>query len=828
MNIYRRFSGILAVVSLALSMVGDARSEPAAKPSAEVVRFFENKVRPVLAEQCFRCHGADKQKGKLRLDSRAAALAGGERGPAFVPGDPDKSLLLQAVRQQGALVMPPGRKLRAEQIADLTQWIRLGAPWPAGDAAVPAIRRGEFQLTARDREHWAFQPVRRPAIPVVKGRAWSANPIDAFIRASLEAKGLQPNPPAGKRELIRRLTYDLTGLPPTPEEVEAFVADSSPLAYEKLVDRLLASPHYGEKWARHWLDLVRFAETNSYERDGDKPNAWRFRDYVIRAFNDDKPADRFILEQLAGDELPDGGSEALIATGYYRLGIWDDEPTDREQARYDALDDIVATTGQTFLGLTFDCARCHDHKIDPVPQKDYYRLVSFFHNISPFRNGGPTDEVPLFANNVERQQYAQRLRARKQKREEVQAEVTALENEFLTLAPRRAGADNDLAKWMASDGLRVLGKERFERFQHLQRELETLKKPPPADMALCVTEPGTQSPETFVLRRGNPQMKGDRVGPAFPVVFNVPTPTIPNPPAGAKTSGRRLVLARWIASADNPLTARVLVNRVWQHHFGRGIVRSASNFGLQGDRPTHPELLDWLAAEFVKNGWRLKPLHRRIVTSQAYRMSSRGNAAALAADPANDLFWRFDSRRLTAEELRDSLLAVTGTLNSKMGGPGIYVDIPKEVHAGQSKPGLGWGKSSPEEQARCSIYIHAKRSLVIPILETFDLAETDRSTPVRFTTTQPSQALAMLNSSLLHEQAGRLAGRLRQECGTDVEKQVRRALYLATQRPAEASEVRRGIELIEAYRAAGGTASERALEYFCLLALNLNEFVYVD
>src|SRR5262249_26374319 len=298
--------------------------------------------------------------------------------------------------------------LAKEKIADLTQWVKMGAPWP-GDTnapAAPAAAKGEYQVSAQDRAHWAFQPVKRPAVPRVKDAAWEANPIDAFIRAALEAKGLSPNPPASKRELIRRLYYDLTGLPPTPAEVEAFVADPSPRAYEALIDRLLESPHYGEKWGRHWLDLVRYAETNSYERDNPKPHAWRYRDYVIRSFNQDKPYDRFLQEQLAGDELPDADAEALIATGYYRLGIWDDEPTDRTQARYDGLDDIVATTGQVFLGLTFDCARCHDHKIDPIPQKDYYRLLSFFNNINHFRNGGPTDEAQMVTGADGRQTWA--------------------------------------------------------------------------------------------------------------------------------------------------------------------------------------------------------------------------------------------------------------------------------------------------------------------------------------------------------------------------------------------------------------------------------------
>jgi mono/diheme cytochrome c family protein len=834
-----RFGLVVLVVLLSLGRAPEAAEpEKAAPPSPEAMRFFESKVRPLLVENCYKCHGPDKQKGELRVDSRTALLEGGDQGPAIVPGQPDKSLLVKAVRHESAdLKMPPSKKLTREQIDDLAKWVQMGAPWPGGDAPV-VTRKSEKPITDKDRAHWAFQPIRRPAVPAIRNPAFPIrNPIDAFILARLEAKGLTPNPPATPRELVRRLYYDLTGLPPTPEEVEAFVNDPSPEAYEKLVDRLLASPQHGEKWARHWLDLVRFAETNSYERDNPKPNAWRYRDYVIRAFNEDRPYDRFIREQLAGDEL--GTTDGFIATGYYRLGIWDDEPTDRELARFDGLDDIVATTGQVFLGLTLDCARCHDHKIDPIPQKDYYRLLAFFNNINHYRNGGPTDEVPLFTDTASKEAYEARVRALEQRRGELQAAVTTFEDEFRKLYQQVHGQEltgPDVPKLARTDGAKLLGKERYDRYAEQRRELlELQKQKVAAEMALCVTERGSQAPDTFVLLRGNPHVKGEKVQPGFPQVLGVPDPVLPTPPPGAKTSGRRLVLANWIASPDNPLTARVMVNRLWQHHFGRGIVRSPNNFGLQGDRPTHPELLDWLAAEFINpasggksSAWSMKHMHRLIVTSSAYRLSSRGNPTALAADPINDLFWRFDMRRLTAEEIRDTILAVSGVLNPKMYGPSIYVDIPREVLAGQSMPGKGWGKSPPEEQNRRSIYIHVKRSLLTPILEVFDLAETDRSSPVRFTTTQPTQALAMLNSDFLNQQAGVLAQRLRREAGDDVSRQVRRALQLTLVRPPSEAEVRRGVHLIARLRGEPGTSPEVALKNFCLMVLNLNEFVYLD
>jgi hypothetical protein len=818
-----------------------AAAVPGAEPSAEVVRFFESRVRPVLADNCFKCHADKKQRGGLRVDSRAALMTGGDRGAAMVPGKPDESLLLKAVRHEDELKMPPSKKLTKEQIADLTRWVRMGAPWPAADSGVAAPSRREFHISERDRAHWAFQPVKRPAIPAVKDREWVRNPIDAFILTKLEAKGFRPNPPAAKRELIRRVYYDLTGLPPTPREVEEFVANSSPRAYENLIDRLLASPRYGEKWGRHWLDLVRFAETNSYERDGRKPNAWRYRDYVIRSFNDDKPYDRFLCEQLAGDEMAadpsrvlraDEAADAIIATGYYRLGIWDDEPTDRAQARYDGLDDIVATTGQVFLGLTVDCARCHDHKIDPIPQKDYYRLLSFFHNINHYRNGGPTDETPLGQDAEGKRAFEEQARARERRREELRSALDVFETDFRKLYEqvhgRRVGQD-EIRPLVRAEGAKLLGAERYQRYTEQRRELYAqLRAKPSGEMALCVTESGSHAPDTFVLLRGNPHVKGDKVEPAFPEVLGGVKPVLPAPTPGARTTGRRLVLANWIASPDNPLTARVLVNRIWQYHFGRGIVRSSSNFGVQGDNPTHPELLDWLADEFVRRGWSMKALHRLILTSNAYRMSSRSNDKALSADPMNDLFWRFDMRRLTAEEIRDTILALSGMLNPKMYGPGIYTAIPREVLAGQSMPGSGWGTSPFEEQCRRSVYVHVKRSLLTPILESFDTAETDRSTPVRFVTTQPTQALALLNGEFVNRHAGLFAERLRREAGADIAKQVRLALTLATARPPSDAEVRRGVDLIAVLKAKEGVSDEIARKCFCLVMLNLNGFVYLD
>ena len=719
-------------------------------PSTGQVEFFEKRIRPLLADACHRCHSADSDplKGGLRLDSKAGLMKGGENGAVIVPGHPEQSRLIEAIGWENPdFQMPPRRRLTAAQIADLTDWIRDGAPWPASTSTNSTASARPVDAAARARQHWSFRPVQSvaPPTPATPSTGQAVHPIDAFVHARLAQANLQPPPPANPRSLIRRVTYDLTGLPPSPEEVEAFAADPSDAAWEQLIERLLNSPHYGEKWGRHWLDLVRFAETNSYETDEAKPNAWRYRDYVIRAFNRDTPYDRFIREQLAGDELPDGGDDGIVATGFYRLGIWDNDPADKELARFDQLDDIVATTSQVFLGLTVDCARCHDHKIDPIPQRDYYSLLSFFENLQPYRNGGATDEVPL------------------------------------------------------TDG----GK------------------------ALAVTEAGTAPKKTFLLRRGNPGSPGDEAHPAFLTVLDPPRPEV-TVPAGQRSSGRRLALANWIASVDNRLTTRVLVNRVWQHHFGRGLVRTPSDFGLQGLPPTHPELLDWLARDFVENGWSLKRLHRRILTSRTYRATATASADALRLDPSNDLFSRFDMRRLTAEEIRDSSIWVSGDGNPRMFGPGVYIPLPKEVLASQSVPGKGWGKSPPEDHVRRSIYVHVKRSLLSPVLLGFDLAETDRSTPVRFATTQPTQALGMLNGTFFNERAAALARRARREAGPSTEAQVRRVLQLVTTRPPTADDISRGTALIQTLISSDGVTPDAAFNAFCLLALNLSEFLYLD
>jgi len=827
---------LAAGLGVAPAQVGGKKADPAAG-----VAFFEEKVRPILKTSCLPCHSGPESSGKLDLTRRDAILKGGVSGPSVDPKNPHVSLMLKAVRFEGRQ-MPPQGKLPKAQVDILTKWVEMGLPMPepkAGANAEPD-HHGPPQVNAETKAFWAFQPVKRPAVPKVKNAVWAKTPIDAFVLAKLEANGLKPAPQASRIALIRRAYFDMIGLPPSPEEVQAFLADTTPQAWEKVVDRLLASPHYGERWGRHWLDLVRYAETNSFERDGDKPFVWRYRDYVIRSFNEDKPYDRFVREQIAGDELDVVTPESLIATGYYRLGIWDDEPADPEQALYDDLDDIANTTGQTFVGLTVGCARCHDHKIDPFPQKDYYRFLAFFRNVKRFgeRSGESVAEASLrpISPKSEQERFAKENAEHRQKLAALGKRLRDIE-EILT--PLLKGGESDdfkydqnrlpIAKKHIGEG--SFSAEKFAEYERLTKERDALRAAPPKglEMALCVTEAGPNPPKTFLLARGNPHAPEDEVTPGFPSVLSPPEPKIVPPASNPQSSGRRRALAEWIASPQNPLTARVMANRIWQYHFGRGIVRSTSNFGFLGTPPTHPELLDWLADEFVRQGWRMKPLHRMILLSNTYRMSSKAEPKALAKDPENELFWRFDMRRLEAEEVRDAILAANGTLNRKMFGPSIKIKLPREVLAGQSVPGQGWGESPPEEQTRRSIYVKVKRSLSVPLLASHDAADTDATCPVRFSTTQPTQALGMMNSAFLNEQAAILADLTKQKVSTaDPAAQVRFVLWRTLQRPPTPEEIARGVKLMADLREKDKKTADEALKGFCLVALNLNEFIYLD
>jgi mono/diheme cytochrome c family protein len=803
------------------------------KPAAsEDKDFFEKEVAPILAANCLECHNADKAKGKLAFTNRASLLKGGRQGPALSLDKPEESLLLSVVSHEDVLKMPPPpqTKLPQKEIDILTRWVKSGAAWPDG-VVIKAVPPKERIITVAERNYWAYRPVKRSDIPAVKQKNWVHNPVDAFILAQLEEKGLTPAEPADRRALIRRATYDLTGLPPTPEEIDAFVKDKAADSYEKLLDKLLDSPAYGEKWGRHWLDLVRYAETNGYERDNPKPFAWRYRDYVIKSFNDDKPYDRFLKEQLAGDELPGSNSEALIALGYYRLGLWDDEPADPELARYDEFDDLVTTTGQVFLGMTLNCARCHDHKIDPILQKDYYQILAFFRDVPRYSNvdkPGPNSSVVDLSARL-----AEELKQRDARLVELEGLTRTIENAAIKKmsAEDQRECEGPLRERVLSLRLKnYLTPEQVEEYTKLKNELTALKKAaePNRAVALSVCNCIVHPPATTVMIRGNAHSPGAKVEPGFPSVLNLPVPTISQADKGAKTSGRRTVLANWIASKENPLTARVLVNRLWQHHFGRGLVATTNDFGKFGTPPTHPELLDWLAVDFMAGDWKIKRMHKLLMMSSAYQMSAKASDAGLKLDPSNALLWRFNMRRLTAEEVRDSMLAVSGKLNLKMGGPSVYPPIPKEVLAGQSVPGQGWPVSKPEEASRRSVYVHVKRSLLVPILTQHDQADTDSTCAVRYTTTVPTQALGMLNGQFSNEQAAALAERLRKELPDKLDAQVSQAIRLTTGRKPMAEEVKKDAAFIKMLQEKNKLSDQDALRCYCLLVLNANEFVYSD
>ena len=706
----------------------------------------------------------------------------------------------------------------------------------------PPAASYDAKIKAEDRQHWAFQPVARPSVPEVRHRGWVRNPIDAFILARLVEHGWTPAPPASKLALVRRLSYDLTGLPPTPEQIESFLHDSSPTAYETLIDRLLASPHYGERWGRHWLDLARFAETNGYERDAIKPSAWRYRDYVIRAFNEDKPFDRFLTEQLAGDELPDRTAETMIATGFLRVGPWDDEPADPKTDRFDQLDDLVRTTSEVFLGLTLGCARCHDHKFEPLTQADYYRLVAVFDPLDRPRNGRVELDLPAgtseeLAHQAERDAAIQAIEResaelrRKLAREHLESGRSAIPPEgvaALLIEPSQRGPEMRFLaerhqKALDAELDMAMPAEARERIEAARLRIEQLRKESPDLIrGYFLAERSGEPPTTHILIRGQAASPGAPIAPGVPFVLAASRPELAA--EAGRTSGRRLALAHWMTRPDNPLTARVIVNRAWQHHFGEGLVRSPSDFGTMGDEPTHPELLDWLASWFVEHGWSLKALHRLILESETYRMATQAPVSHADEDPDNRLLWRRPYRRLEAEAIRDAMLAVSGRLDPAMYGPSVYPEVPRAAIEAHTDPDKIWKPFDERAASRRTIYAMTKRSFAVPMLEVLDLCDAAQSAPRRNVTSIAPQALTLLNGAFVNRQARHFALRLRREAGEDPARQVERAFLLALgRRPTE-----RETSTLLAYLASeetGGSPFDR-LTRMCRAIFNLNEFVY--
>ena len=662
------------------------------------------------------------------------------------------------------------------------------------------LARYDAKITAEDRAHWAFQAVRRPDVPRVKDASWCRNPIDRFVLATLEEKGWHPSPPPPPLALLRRIHLDLTGLPPTIQEQDAFLRDPSPEALDRVVDDLLARPAYGERWARHWLDVARFAESNGFERDATKPYAWRYRDWVIRSLNDDKPYDRFLVEQLAGDELPDAGTDTLIATGFLRLGPWDDEPADPAQDRFDQLDDVVSTTSEVFLGLTLGCARCHDHKFEPLTSLDYTRMVAVFAPLRRPRNGRTELDLPA-GSRAQVEAVAERDR-----------KIGALRLAIDALRARVAEGDGDAPGEIRrhEDEIRALR----ERTPDLPRGYFFSEIPP-------------ETLQTHLLARGQASRPGPAVAPGVPAVLVATQPGFPG--RGAATSRRRLTLARWLARPDHPLTARVIVNRVWQFHFGEGLVRTPSEFGTAGDPPTHPELLDWLADWFVnEGGWSLKKLHRLILGSNAARMARARRDDYAADDPEDRLLWRMPYRRLEVEAIRDSILWASGQLNPAMYGPSMFPPVPKAALEGSSDPNTIWKPSDERESSRRTIYAFVKRSMVVPMIEVLDFCDTTRSAPRRLVTSTAPQALALFNGEFVDRQSHLLADRLIREAGDDPGAQVRLAYRLALGRPAKPDEVTTMTAFLAREAGSNPDAKRKALARMARVIFNLNEFAYPD
>jgi mono/diheme cytochrome c family protein len=737
--------------------------------------IFQRVVRPVLEGTCAKCHGTEKTSGGLRLDTRRSLLAGGDSGPAIVPGDPDNSLIIQAIRHEDGLAMPPKKpKLPDETIAAFIKWVELGAPDSrTGEAATPTA-----SWPAEARRHWAFRPVRKAAPPDVKQCEWVRNPIDVFILAALEHRAWHPAPPARRAEWLRRVWFDLIGLPPSPADVLALDADAMPDAYERVVDRLLDSPQYGERWAQHWLDLVRFAETEGYEYDRHVPDAWRYRDYVINAFNRDKPFDRFLVEQLAGDEIAPGDPESLAASIFHRLGPVRRNAGNPEIAlsRNEVLTERTDIVGTAFLGLTIGCARCHDHKLEPISQKDYYRLQAYF---------AASDE-----HNV--------VLAPAADRESWETETARVKSELQRLQRLVKRAD---------------GAER-ERWK-IEIEAIEDRMPPPLPTIPSTRNNLEDFAAVHILKRGMWENKGDAVGPRPPSILVHDD----EPELVADVRDPRTQLARWLTDSRHPLTARVLVNRLWQHHFGAGLVNTVNDFGTKGGRPSHPELLDWLAATLVEGGWRLKPMHRLIVLSSTYRQASRSDLSSDAerVDPEDRLLWRYPRRRLEAEEVRDAMLAVSGRLNSKAGGPSVMVPVDRELMKLLYKPSQWRAAADPAEYRRRSVYLIAKRNLRLPFLETFDAPAMLTSCARRETTTHAPQALELLNGALSNELAGAFAARLEAETGGSPDRVVERAFRLALGRPPTVEERELSLAFLR----------EQPLKEFALALFNLNGFLYV-
>jgi mono/diheme cytochrome c family protein len=843
---------------------------------------FEADVRPILKAHCWHCHGEDAEV-EGGLDARLAHFLtkGGETGPAIVPGNHAVSLLYQRI---AAGEMPPsGKPLPEKDLATLVRWIDAGAPTARPEPE--SLAAGDV-FSEEERSHWSFQPTVRPPLPPVTQPELNSAPIDAFLLARLETQKLSFAPEADRATLIRRLSYDLTGLPPSPEEVERFAADSSSDAYERLVDRLLASPAYGERWARHWLDVAGYADSDGYdERDRERKWAYRYRDYVIRSFNRDKPWDEFIVEQLAGDELLEPPyanltaeqADCLIATGMLRMGPdGTNGPADQNVARNDVVAETIKIVSTSLLGLSVGCAQCHSHRYDPITHEDYHRVRALFEPAYDWKNWRASDArlVSLWSSEVRQQAAAvdaELAEISKRRGEELDQLVQQTFDTELAKLPAdiqpKAKAARETPEKDRPDEQKQLIKEypflnvdrgsvylylpdRLTGFTKKWDELTATAqaKRPAEDLVHCLTEVPGQIPPTHLFSRGDFNSPRQEVPPGDLAVLNRTGWMVPPDDATLPTSGRRLAYARRLTDGQHPLVARVLVNRFWLHTFGRGIVATAGDFGTQGQRPSHPELLDWLADEFVRGGWQLKPIVRILVTSRAYRQSSDRRPELDAIDPENRLLGRMSVRRLEAETIRDWLLATSGRLSAKMYGPAVPVmpdDVGQVVVGIDTRDSAGRpsGKVIPigEEEFRRSLYVQVRRSMPLGMLEPFDLPIMTPNCEQRSSSTVAPQSLLMMNSALVVSQSEALAARVLQEAGAEQAAQFRRAWMLAFARPPDEAETSAGLAFLaeqtlalqeevarQATNESADNVARTALAQLCHALLISNEFLYVD
>ncbi|MEX2300145.1 MAG: DUF1553 domain-containing protein [Bryobacterales bacterium] len=869
-------TGSLVAILWLFCATGAAWSQSSEKLS------FSKDVLPILEQRCLVCHGELQRQSELDLRTRQAMLKGGANGTSLVPGDAVESRLYRRISGLEAPVMPMGAEMPQEEILIVRDWINQGAHVEADSEQTAAA-----EADKRPEDWWAFQKPVRPAVPETADARWARNPIDAFTYRKLQEKGLKVAPRADKTTLARRAYLDLLGLLPSPAEVDAFVNDNAPDAFARLVDRLLESPHYGERWGRHWLDVARYADSGGYEHDFDYPAAWRYRDYVVQSLNEDKPYDQFLREQLAGDELDKVTFETLTATGFNRVG-----PTvgyrekDNPQYRYNYLDDMIGTTSRVFMGLTVNCARCHDHKFDPITQVEYYRMMAVFFPYVDYEWPLASPEE-VAAYETKKAEVEGRIKPLKDRIGEIQAPYREIAfEEKLKEFPEDIQAAVHTPEEQRTEGQKLLaaqvstlrggGVDKLMTDEHraevkkLESEIKALEKQMPKDLPFAMgirdgdfrfspdgrgDEPlpgkgerirydfeGTflpvagkpyEPPQARILPSADYNDQGDPVEPGFLAVLSDHNPPTEVPPANDHvTTGRRRALAEWLLSEDHPLTARVMVNRIWQNHFGQGIVATASNFGHLGQLPTHPELLDWLATEFVRQGWSIKAMHRLMMNSETYQMTAAFfDEANAKKDPRNAYLWRYRQRRLEGEIIRDTILAAAGNLNPEMGGAPFFPPIPKEVQ--ESYPNGKWTANEEGPAVwRRSVYSYFKRGLRYPMFDVFDLPNLNVTCEGRVTTTVPTQALTLLNNSFVLDQAGYFAKRVAAQAGNEQDARVRTAYRIALSREPNAKEIEENVTFLnrqlEYHKGLPGEDADlAALVDLCDVILNLNEFLYL-